>query len=420
MKTLLTNAGWSAAAHLLERGSLVLVSIILCRMLDTAGFAAYGYFQMTVSMLAAYAAMGLGVTSSKFFAESDQQSPDAIPPLGTLWVLSVLSGLLLALVILLVPSSWIESGLKVPSWLLATGVFVLSLGVTPGGGILGLERYVAATWASATSSITIMGGALIAGSYASPQAAMVVFIFASFVQASINSWIVARAIGLHSLFISLRIGRGHLRSIFRVAGPMVVVSLMTSSGTWLVGRILLNGHLGEQQFSLYVIGLQWLALVLYLPGMITRVIFPQLVKARLIENSIERLQTLVILRQGMILTSISAFLICCVAVPSSPWLMDLYGAQYTSYHWLIVWFMLAALPQAPAGALGNGIIADNGQWAWLFVIIVWFVFFIAFSYFQKDSGATGAALSYGVASLIQALLAYLVARRRGLVRAWNE
>lgn len=106
MKTLLTNAGWSAAAHLLERGSLVLVSIILSRMLDTAGFAAYGYFQMTVSMLAAYAAMGLGVTSSKFFAESDQLSPGAMPPLGTLWVLSVLSGLLLALVILLVPSSW--------------------------------------------------------------------------------------------------------------------------------------------------------------------------------------------------------------------------------------------------------------------------------------------------------------------------
>ena len=136
MKTLLTNAGWSAAAHLLERGSLVLVSIILSRMLATEGFAAYGYFQMTVSMLAAYAAMGLGVTASKFFAESDQQSGDAMPPLGTLWALSVLSGLLMALVVLLVPSSWFESGLNIPSWLLAVGVFVLSLGVIPGGVFL--------------------------------------------------------------------------------------------------------------------------------------------------------------------------------------------------------------------------------------------------------------------------------------------
>jgi O-antigen/teichoic acid export membrane protein len=416
MKTLLTNAGWSAAAHLLERGSLVLVSIILSRMLDTAGFAAYGYFQMTVSMLAAYAAMGLGVTSSKFFAESDQLSPGAMPPLGTLWVLSVLSGLLLALVILLVPSSWIESGLNVPSWLLATGVFVLSLGVTPGGGILGLERYVEATWASAASSITVVGGALIAGSYASPQAAMVVFIFASFVQASINSWIVARAIGLQRLFVSMSIRRADLRKVFHLAGPMVTVTLLASSGTWLVGRILLSVPSGEHQFSLYVIGLQWLALVLYLPGMITRVIFPQLVKARLDENSIERSQTSVLLRQGMLLTSTAALSICCIAILLSPWLMDLYGAQYTSYRWLIVWFMLAALPMAPAGTLGNGIIANNSQWAWLFITAVWFVSLITLTYSQKHFGAPGAAISYGCAALIQTVLAYLVARRRGLIR----
>lgn len=283
--------------------------------------------------------------------------------------------------------------------------------------MLGLERYVTATWASAASSITVVIGAFVAGSFDSPQAAMIIFICASLIQASINSWIVAKAIGLRHLIASLRIGRGQLRRIFLIAGPMAVISLMTSSGTWLVGRILLNGHLGQQQFSLYVIGLQWLSFVLYLPGTITRVIFPQLVKARLIENAVERLQTSVILRQGVILTSITAFLICCFAVLISPWLMGLYGFQYTSYHWLIVWFMFAALPQAPTGALGNGIIADNGQWAWLFVITIWFIFFVVFTYSQKYSGASGAALSYGLASLIQAVLAYSVARRRGLIRA---
>lgn len=420
IKTLLTNAGWSAAAHLLERGSFVMVSIILSHMLSVEGFAAYGYFQMTITMLAAYASIGLGVTASKFFAESAQQERDTIHPLGALWVISILSGVIVALVILLSPSSWFQSSLNVPSWLLALGVFVLSFGVTPGGGILGLEKYVAATWASAASSITIVAGSLIAGSLNSPQSAMSVFIFASIVQAVINSWIVVNAIGLRPLLTGLRIGGLQIRRIFRLAGPMATISLMTSSGTWLVGRILLSGPSGQWQFSLYVIGLQWLALVLYLPGMITRVIFPQLVKARLFENLNTRSQTTVILRQGLMLTSIAAFLICCIAVVSSPWLMRLYGSNYTSYHWLIMWFMFAALPQAPAGALGNGIIADNGQWAWLFIIMVWFVLFVAFTLSQKNSGAIGAALGYGLASLIQAVLAYVVAYRRGLIRACNK
>lgn len=420
MKTLLTNAGWSAAAHLLERGSLVLVSIILSRMLATEGFAAYGYFQMTVSMLAAYAAMGLGVTASKFFAESDQQSGDAMPPLGTLWALSVLSGLLMALVVLLVPSSWFESGLNIPSWLLAVGVFVLSLGVIPGGGILGLEKYVVATWASAASSVIIVVGALVAGRLNSPQSAMSVFIFASLVQTASNSWLIIKVIGLRPLLTGLWIGGFQIRRIFRIAAPMATISLMTSSATWFVGRILLSGPSGHWQFSLYVIGLQWLALVLYLPGMITRVIFPQLVRVRLIESLNASLQTSVILHQGMMLASITAFVICCIAVVGSPWLMCLYGSHYTSYHWLIMWFMFAALPQAPAGVLGNGIIADNGQWAWLFIIIVWFVLFIVFTWSQKNSGAIGAALSYGLASLIQAVFAYLVAHRRGLIRVGNR
>jgi hypothetical protein len=76
---LATNAVWSLLSHLLSRGSLMVAAIILARALPTPAFAAYSYFQMTVSMLAAYAALGLGVTASRYFAEVGHEQPDAPP-----------------------------------------------------------------------------------------------------------------------------------------------------------------------------------------------------------------------------------------------------------------------------------------------------------------------------------------------------
>ncbi len=392
-----------------------MVSIILSRMLDTAGFASYSYFQITASMLAAYAAMGLGVTASKFFSESACQIGDSKPPIGTLWALSILMGLLMAIAIFIVPSSWIRSDLDVPNWLLAFGVFTMSFSVIPGGGIVGLGKFSVATLASAVSFVGLVSGALVFGRMSSPKLAMLSFIFSSFIQAAINSWIVAKTIGLRRLTNSVVFGKRELIHIFRFASSMVGVSLLASSGTWFIGRILLGGVDGKHQFSIYVIGLQWLALALYLPGMIARAIFPELVKSRIQDDSHKRNQTSALMRQSIILTAITVSVITCIAVLLSPWLIRLYGSQYASERWVIVWFMIAALPMAPAASIGNGIVANNGQHLWFIVTAIWFFSVLALAFLLRDYGAAGAAISYGLGAIVLTTMAYGVAIKKGLI-----
>ena len=88
-RLLATNAVWSLVGHILHRGSLMLGAILLARSLATDSFAAYSYFQMTVSMLSTYAALGLGVTASLHFAELGHENGGPPAPIGTLLAISL-------------------------------------------------------------------------------------------------------------------------------------------------------------------------------------------------------------------------------------------------------------------------------------------------------------------------------------------
>lgn len=411
----MTNAAWSLIAHLLGRGSLVVASILLARSLKTTEFAAYSYFQLTVSMLAAYSAMGMGVAASRFFAEAGHVPEDRTPPIGTLWVLSSFAGLVFALAVLGLPTSWVEGGLELPRWLLSLGVFVMTLGVVPAGGILGLERYREATLAAAAAAVIVVTGSLLAGRAGSAAGAMWAFVLASLVQTAGNAWVVVRKIGLPSLIASNRYRAQDLGKIAGFAGPMTVVSLLSASGAWVVGRIILAGNSGEQGFALYIIGLQWFSLALLLPGMLSRVILPRLIRGRLELGVPMAIAPSVLVRQGAYLTLATAIAMCLVGALLSPWLWALYGIDYGPGAWLIIAFMAAAIPAAPVNTLGNAILADDGQMGWLLATGVWFACLIVLAGASAPLGVWSGAIAHGIAYSLMIVFVVRMTRQRNLV-----
>ncbi len=411
----MTNAAWSLIAHILGRGSLVVASIMLARTLETPAFAAYSYFQLTVSMLAAYSALGLGVTASRFFAETDHVSKDRAPPIGTLWVLSVLAGLILALAIMSLPDEWVDGGLEFPRWLLSLGVFVMALGVVPAGGVLGLERYREATVAAAVAAGVVVLGSFIAGTVGSAIWAMWALILGSLVQAAGNALVAVRTVGARTLLTLTRFGKLELRRIAEFAGPMTAVTLLSASGAWMVGRIVLAGTSGERGFALYVIGLQWFSLALLLPGMISRVVLPRLVRVRLESPTGTPIRESALVRNSVYMTLASALATCVIGAILSPWLWSLYGVDYAPGAWLIVAFMAAAIPAAPANNLGNAILADNGQMEWLLITGAWFICLILLARASVSLGVWSGAIAHGFAHLLMILLVAKTARRRSLI-----
>lgn len=412
-RKLAVNAGWALLSHLFSRGAVILSAVFLARELATPLFAAYSYFQLTLSMLAAYASLGLGITASRFFAEAGHaRSAEQRPPLGMLCLVSLAISMIVFAVVWMLPSYWVLAGLVVPQWLLALGVGCTALNVVPSGAILGLERYRDATLVSLASGAIMLLAAWWSAREGGAVLAMVGLVVAALVQALGQFGVAVRVAGWASLRIRVGAYAGDLRRIFGFAGPMLLVTLMAASGTWLVGRIILHAGNGKYEFSLYTIGLQWFGLALVLPGMVSRVVLPRLVRIARDSSAITGKS---VARSGVLLATAAAVCVTIVAAIFGPYLMNMYGAHYQPGRWFLAAFMAAAVLAAPANTLANAILARDGQWSWLRATALWLTVLLLVAIVFVGLGAWSGALSLAIAGMALTASGLLIAHRRGLV-----
>lgn len=413
-RVLAVNAFWSLLSHLMWRGALMLTTVILARSLATSDFAAYSYFQMTSTMFATYASLGLGVTASRFFAEAGHERPgEAAVPLGTLLTLSLAMAACAVAVILMIPAEALRAGLDVHVSLIAIGAATISLGVVPAGAILGAEKFHQAARVSALSGCILVVGSLWAAYTKQPMTAMLALVVGSLAQAGGQMLIAGRAVGWNRIIVGMIPHRSQVRRVLTFAGPMMIVSVMTGSGAWIVGRLILDGPSGESAFSLYSIGMQWFSLTLLLPGMVSRVLLPRLVRERATATK----QSSGLVRQSTWMVTAVASAVVIVGVMASPLITQVYGGGHDIGPWFIAAYMLAGLVNAPLTTMGNAVVADDGQVVWMWVTLVWFILLLMVGWFAVEyplEGLSG-ALAQGVSSAVQLAVVVVYARYRGLV-----
>lgn len=413
-RALVTNALWALLWHLLSRGSVIMAAIILARALLTPDFAAFSYFQLTVSMIAAYASLGLGITASRYFAEIGHERVGVRrAPLGTMCLVSLLISIGAALLILAIPQNWLSAGLNVPHWMLAAGVACVALGVVPSGAIIGLERYRAATLIALGYGMLVMIGAWLAARYQRPGLAMGALAIGALLQAVAQFMIVLRATGWQRINETFGLKMIDVRHVLQFAGPMFAVGLMAASGSWLVGRIILHGADGKHAFALYSIGLQWFALALVLPGMVSRVVLPRLVRAA----GVAREEARQLVRHGAALAIGTATVMTLTAVMLGPWIIEIYGPQYSAGRRFIAAYMGVGILSASANTLGNVIIANDGQIVWLLGTAAWMFVLIITAHAAAIAGfeAWTGVIAQTAATFILVVLAYLFCRHQELV-----
>lgn len=385
----------------------MLAAIFLARNLQPQGFAAYGYFQMTVAMLTTYAAMGLGVTASRYFAEFERDRGGDSAPIGTLLALSLFLAATAFMIVLLLPGAWLHAGLPVPQWLIALGVAIAVAGVVPGGGILGLEKYRQASIVSLLSAIVMLGMAWLAARSKSPILAMWGIVGGAGVQLVGQLVVIVFTTGWQAVSDSCRWTRREIRKLAGFAGPMFLVSILAGSGTWIVGRLILADS-GERNFAAYSIGLQWFALGLLLPGMVSRVLLPSLVRSR--GGDAKGL-----VRTGIAMAMAPALAMVLAGLVLAPSLIRLYGNEYSEFSFVIPVFLWIALMSAPVNTVGNAIVAKNGQIAWLCFSAISFVALLLTLIFAPHATVAWASTAHFIATSLMLAMTGLHGNRKGLI-----
>ncbi|CAG9177248.1 hypothetical protein LMG23992_03452 [Cupriavidus laharis] len=408
---LTTNTLWKLMSHILARGSLILASIVLARKLDPVAFAEFSYFQLTAVTISAYAALGLGVTASKFFAEvSFDDDRDSYPAITLMWAISISVSVIFFVGVMIAPVSWFPGNLTIPRWLLALAVLAFALEIVPTGALMGLECYRPVAGLSVIAAGIMLIGAWGAASEGSSKLAMITITFASALQVVGKSWIIIRLMRWKRLARWHSVNWRRLNEICNFAGPMLFVSLLSGSGTWVLGKIILDGPGGPLAFAHYAIGLQWFSLGLFLPTILSQVILPRLVRASREGASTRQLTHHSAWAAAIMALAVSAgaFLFCAL-IP------DIYGGNYENERWFIAAYLAAAIILAPANTIGNAIVANNGQRAWLFLTCIWMLVLLGSAATTVSLMAWAGAISQAAAAAALVTGAIIVARGRGLI-----
>jgi O-antigen/teichoic acid export membrane protein len=204
-------------------------------------------------------------------------------------------------------------------------------------------------------------------------------------------------------------------TILGFAGPMFGVSILTASGTWIVGRIILSTQAGEYSFSLYVIGMQWFSLAMLLPGIFSRVVFPILVRYAVSEVLEVKDKSIKLLRTASMASVGIASIATVFVALFSPWIIDLYGPKFGSISTVILAFSAIAILGAPANIIGNALVARDNQNLWLMFTLVTSSILVASCYLAIDMGVWAGVASLTLSSGTLTFLAFSAARSRSLI-----
>lgn len=409
MKILLNNALWSTISHILSRGILMLSGILLARYLSPKDFALYSYFQITATMLATYSALGLGVAASKYFAEFsiNKDNKEVIDTISTLLGIALVISILATVIILLIPNKILSSGLNISNTTFALAVLVLSLNIIPSGAVLGLEKYKQATFFSLMNGLICLLGVFLSISFNKVNYSIFFFILAYLAQLIGYLFITYKEMSFLPLKNMFRIKKSVISNLSKFIGPLVFVSLLTASSGWILGKSLLEIY-GEHVFAAYSIGLQWFSLALFIPGMISRVVLPRLIRSEVNNKSV--LKTACLLAFGF---SIFIFLIGSLFKEE---IILFYGNSYSEYEYVLVSFLFIAVIYAPANTLGNAIVAKLGSFHWFIITICWFIcLMLTFFLRVRQDGILAVIYAQILSTLILLVISYILCRKKGLI-----
>lgn len=389
---------WVLIATLGDRGSNVLVGVVIARMLGKVLFGYFSIFQSTINMFAVFGALGLGVTATKYVAELKYKNKEkAGRVIGFCNILASLLGILLAIVIYIIGPYFSKVVLSAPGLAneFQVGALLLlfvSLQGSLKGTLLGLESFRSIAIIS-----TIFGGVLLlsilSGTYyMGLTGAIWGWLFASFVQIIMLAFSLMISCRHNKIKIFVKFSSEEFRLFRKFSLPATLSALLNAPVVWAGNAMLVNSPSGYLEMGLYSAAYQWFAAILFLPGIFSNVLFPMLAEKKG-GGDLEGLRNTFWL--GMKYSIIILGLFSLLLVFVSPYIMGIYGTSFKEGWQALSLLSVAGLLAGTQGLVGNMLAVMDRMWLRLKISAVWAIIFVLLSFFlvKFGWGASGLALA---------------------------
>lgn len=409
-RRIIHGISWNLFATILSRGIPPLAMIFVARLLEKSEFGKLGTVQSSITMFVALAAAGMGVTASKHVAEyrhNHKLSAGRIISLST--VASTMTGLIMAALMYFF-APWLASYvLAAPtlSYPLQIGAFILALKALLGvqnGILIGFEAFRLMSFANAASGI-VMFSLIVYGAFLEGLlGALWGLLGATAMGVIVNALIICRLMILEKIPFAFSITRKEWRIMWYYSLPALLGAVMVAPVHWGGVALLVNQPQGYAEMAIFSAANQWFALLLFLPGVITNTLMP-VFSDFAGRGDIAQLRKS--LKMGVTMIAMFIFPMSVAAIVSSPYIMTLYGADYSEGWPVFVAIVLAALAAGVLNLFGNVLAASNKMWMRLFADISWAIVYIVCAYLfllHYGFGALGLGLAMLAAYFVKTLI----------------
>ncbi|HED4457954.1 TPA: hypothetical protein R4348_002156, partial [Pasteurella multocida] len=362
---LIRNTLLLTISHMLSRGSLIFSSVIISSLMDKEQFSIYSYFILTTTTISIYSALGIGITTNKFFS-SLKKELNLETPVMTLWIINISLAILGGVIFTLLSEQIIPKSINFNKNYFAIVILFLCLDIYTSNALIGLGEYIKLCLTSLLFFCINIIMVVIAILNNNIDYAILGLTSGVIVQLIFNTVFVLRYLSSIQLLEKVKIKIAHLKEILKTMGPMMFVSLFAASNTWIVSQyILVSNRESALEFNLFSIGLQWFSLALFLPSVFSRVLLNYFI-------SHTHSNSLVIAKRNIALILSLFLLLTFVSYIASPIIQGIYS-RYTIPAILIPLFLFIAGINSSTNILGNILISQNQEWVWLIFVTIGFL-----------------------------------------------
>ncbi len=400
------GAFWSLCGAVVSRGITLASFIVVARMLGKIGFGELGIIQSTIGVFSVFAGFGLGVTATKHVAEFRQRDParaGRIIALST--VVSAVAGAIVSVLLFATASLLAEKTLAAPHLAahLRIAALLLVFGAVNGvqvGALAGFEAFRTATqvnFAAGLLTFPIIVGSAYLGGVKGAVWGLVASLIVNSILGQFAVTIEARRAGVPLAFSGFLKER---RILLSFSLPALAASLLVGPVNWVCSALLVNRHDGYSEMGIFNAANQWFAALMFLPGVIGQVILP-LLSERIGANDRGATRDAVV--GSMKLIAMIVLPIAILACVGSPYLMQLYGDDFSDAWPILIVVIATAALVAVQSIVGQILIASARIWTGLLMNLGWGVVFIVLTVVFIGRGAMGLATARLVAYLVHSL-----------------
>lgn len=395
---LLSSSGWVLVGAGLSRGTTLLASVLVARLIVPDQFGRLTLVLSAVTLLAGFAGLGLTLALTRQVAEARTARPRlAGRYIGSAVALTTAVGTAIAMVIALARDPIAQALLQnraLSSLVAASAAAILfaALSNIAQGALTGLEAFRQLAVAQLIQGIGTAAGLIIGASADGALGAIIGFSIGQCATAGYSLELLRRKASAQGVEVRYRARRKEIAHLFRYGVP-AFAAFITVSCAIFAGQLLLSRQpAGYRAVALFSVAYRWQLAIIFVPACIAPVLVPVMTRLHVADRGRELAS---IFRGTMWGTFALAGITAAAIAAAAPFVLGFSGGFYSTHPQPLIILAAASVPAALNNVLSSTSVSLGAMREWLLSDVALAIVLLATAAALVDRiGASGLAVAY--------------------------